>query len=320
MARAATLVDLPPYGFTDENQQPAGLDIDLANILAKDLKVELEVQQITGINRIPFLLTDKVDLIIGCFGATPTRARQVAFSSPYASLYLGVFGPKDLPVDSASDLGTHTVGVPRGTTRDIGVTELAEKHAPDAKIVRFDDEATTIAAQLSGQVDMFATANFTFTEIAKRNPEANLGTKFVIRVSSCHIGLRQGEPDLLRWVDTFVFTAEAEGGAVYRIYQRQNLNDERDFSCGLALVQRGGKPLTLARYNGSSHAHGEIRYRCHIHRATAEALAAGRRIDSYAEETDRYKTLEGALACLVADCAVQGVSANLDERDLFDGS
>ena len=116
------------------------------------------------------------------------------------------------------------------------------------------------------------------------------------------------------------FTAETEGGAVYRIYQRQNLDDKRDFSCGLALVQRGGKPLTLVRYNGSSHAHGEIRYCCHIHLATAEALAAGRRIDSYAEETDRYKTLEGALACLIEDCAVQGVSAKFDERDLFDGS
>ena len=116
------------------------------------------------------------------------------------------------------------------------------------------------------------------------------------------------------------FTAEAEGGAVYRIYQRQNLDDEQDFSCGLALVQRGGRPLTLVRYNGLSHAHGEIRYCCHIHRATAEALAAGRRIDSYAEETDRYRTLEGALACLIEDCAVQGVSAKLDERDLFDGS
>ena len=116
------------------------------------------------------------------------------------------------------------------------------------------------------------------------------------------------------------FTAEAEEGAVYRIYQRQNLDDERDFSCGLALVQRGGKPLTLVRYNGSSHAHGEIRYCCHIHRATAEALAAGRRIDSYADETDRYRTLEGALACLIEDCAVQGASARFDERDLFDGS
>ena len=116
------------------------------------------------------------------------------------------------------------------------------------------------------------------------------------------------------------FSAEAEGGAVYWIYQRQNLDDERDFSCGLALVQRGGKPLTLVRYNGSNHAHGEIRYCCDIHRATAVALAAGRRIDSYAEETDRYRTLEGALACLIEDCAVRGVSARFDEQDLFDGS
>lgn len=116
------------------------------------------------------------------------------------------------------------------------------------------------------------------------------------------------------------FNAVTEDGEVYRIYQRQNLDDERDFSCGLALVRRGGKPLSLVRYNGSSHAHGAIRYRCHIHRATAEALAEGRRIDSHAEQTDRYTTLEGALACLIEDCAVQGVSAKPDERDLFDGS
>lgn len=203
--RVGTLIDLPPYGSTDKNQQPVGLDIDLATILAEELNVKLKLQQITGINRIPFLLTDKVDLIIGCFGATPTRARQVAFSSPYASLYLGVFGPKDIPVTSAADLGTRSVGVPRGTNQDVGLTAQAEKFAPNAKIVRFDDEATTIAAQLSGQVDMFATANFTFDAVAKQNPDANLEPKFVIRVTSCHIGLRHGEFNLQRWLDTFVF-------------------------------------------------------------------------------------------------------------------
>ena len=225
--RVAALIDLPPYGYTDEKQKPAGLDIDLAEILAKDLNVKLELQQITGINRIPYLLTDKVDLILGCFGATPTRARQVTFSSPYGSLYLGVFGPKDLAVASAADLGTRSVGVARGTTQDIGVTELAEKHAPKAKIVRFDDEATTFAAQLSGQVDMFATANFTFVEIAKKNPKANLAPKFVIRVSSCHVGLRQGEPDLLRWVDTFVFHHRVTG-TLNNLHQKWMGEDMKD--------------------------------------------------------------------------------------------
>ena len=116
------------------------------------------------------------------------------------------------------------------------------------------------------------------------------------------------------------FTAESENGSRYRIYLRQNLDDDKDFSCGLALVQRGGKPLSLARYNGPSHAHAEIRYRCHIHLATAEALVAGRKIDSHAEQTDRYKTLEGALACLIDDCDVQDLTAQHDEGDLFDGS
>ena len=114
--------------------------------------------------------------------------------------------------------------------------------------------------------------------------------------------------------------AETEDGEVYRIYQRQNLNDDQDFSCGLALARRGGKPLSLVRYNGASHVHGKIRYACHIHRATAEALAAGRKVDSHAERTDRYRTLEGALACLIEDCCVQGLSANRDESDLFDGA
>ena len=116
------------------------------------------------------------------------------------------------------------------------------------------------------------------------------------------------------------FSVESEDGSVFRVYLRQNLDDEKDFSCGLALVQRGGRPLSLVRYNGSSHVHGEIRYRCHIHRASAEALAEGRKIDSDADETDRYKTLDGALACLIEDCGVQGLTARPDERDLFDAS
>ena len=67
----------------------------------------------------------------------------------------------------------------------------------------------------------------------------------------------------------------------------RTLDDDQDFSCGLALVRRGGKPLSLVRYNGASHAHGEIRYRCHIHRATAEAMSVGTKADAHAESTER---------------------------------
>lgn len=117
------------------------------------------------------------------------------------------------------------------------------------------------------------------------------------------------------------YVLESDNGEQYSIYLRQNLDDERDFSCGLALIFKSGKRFTLIRYNGSNHVHRQIRYKCHIHRATAEVLQAGKKIDSYAEETKRYKTLNGALACMIEDCCVQGIEAQHDEmEDIFDGS
>jgi polar amino acid transport system substrate-binding protein len=207
VVRIGVPIDVPPFGFTDENQQPVGLDVDLAGMVAKELGVELELQQITGINRIPFLMTDKVDVVIAVMGATPERAKQIMFTSPYASLYIGVFGPRDLPVTSATTIGDYSVGVPRGTTQDISVTEMA----PDANIVRFEDDATTAAAFLSGQVDLFGTANILVQDMVKKDPSLDLVNKFVIRTSPAHMGVRHGEFNLLRWLDTFIFYSKMNG-------------------------------------------------------------------------------------------------------------
>lgn len=106
----------------------------------------------------------------------------------------------------------------------------------------------------------------------------------------------------------------------FEIYQRQNLLDDEDFSCGIAHVGLDGSRLTLARYNGPGHEHGDIRYLTHIHRATAEAIAAGKKPEREAEETDRFTTLEGALACLIDDFNVTGLSASSDEPRLPYGS
>ena len=102
----------------------------------------------------------------------------------------------------------------------------------------------------------------------------------------------------------------------FLVYQRQSLEDSCDFSCGIVYLPRGALPLTLARYNGPSHVHGEIDYRTHIHQATERAMAMGKKAESSATETDRFETLEGALACLLKDFAVQGLTAQLDQPRL----
>ena len=119
---------------------------------------------------------------------------------------------------------------------------------------------------------------------------------------------------------SFKAVGEDEAESRFEIFQRQNLLDDEDFSCGIAHVGFDGSRLTLARYNGPGHEHGDISYLAHIHRTTTEAIAADKKPECEAEETDRFTTLEEALACLIDDFNVTGLSASSDEPRLPYGS
>lgn len=199
--RIGVPIDVPPFGFVDANNQPVGLDVDVANLVGEALGVEVELQQITGANRIPYLVTNRLDLVISAMGANPERAQQIAFSSPYSALSIGVFGPDSIAVTSPADLGSEAIAVARGTTQDLELTAVA----PNANILRFDDDATAAAAFLSGQAQLFATANVVAKDLMDKDPNVQLNAKFIMRYSPTHIGIQQGNPELLRWLDTFVF-------------------------------------------------------------------------------------------------------------------
>ena len=119
--------------------------------------VQLELVPVTSQNRIPYLLTGKVDMVISLFAVTPERALQVDFSIPYAAPRTVITALKDSkPIKSLDDLKGMTVGVPRGTIPDLFLTAKA---IPGLRILRFDDEATSIQALQSGQIDALGSSN-----------------------------------------------------------------------------------------------------------------------------------------------------------------
>ena len=75
--------------------------------------------------------------------------------------------------------------------------------------------------------------------------------------------------------------------------------------------------MTLARYNGPSHWHGTIPYRPHVHRASQKAISEGLKPESEATETDRFRTLEGAMSCLIDDFNLYGIKAEADHPEIF---
>ncbi|CNC87260.1 amino acid ABC transporter substrate-binding protein [Yersinia frederiksenii] len=199
--RVAVPQDFPPFGSVGTDLQPQGYDIDMAHYLADKMKLKLQLVPVTSANRVPYLQTDKVDLVISSLGKNLEREKAIAFSRAYAPFFLGVFGAKDDALQQPEQLAGKTVGVTRGAVEDMVLSELAPKQA---QIKRYEDNNTTLSAYLSGQVDYLATGNLVVSALARQNPVHAPVAKFMLKDSPCYIGLRQGEPALKAKVDALI--------------------------------------------------------------------------------------------------------------------
>ncbi len=202
------LIDLPPFGLLNDKQEPDGYDIEVAKLLAKYMGVKVNLVQVTASNRIPFLVTNKVDLIVATFGITPERAKQVMFSIPYSAIENTVYGPKGKDIAKIEDLKGLRIGVPRATVQDVILTGAL---GTNARMMRFDDTPSTYQALLTGQVDAMAETALTFDAVMRANPGAPIEKKFVLLRQPNGITMRQNQFNLHRWVNTFVYYVKNNG-------------------------------------------------------------------------------------------------------------
>jgi polar amino acid transport system substrate-binding protein len=206
----------PPWGFADEKGQPAGVDIDVANLLAEALGVEVHFEPIIVSNRIPSLLTGKVDVLLASMGMYPDRAEVVQFSRPYAANINLVVARQDADIKSYEDLKSYRVGVNRGNSIDMDVT----KNAPaGTNILRFDDDASVIQALRVGQVDAVGLAIYPLSMLKKNSPELSIEQKFVVNDQWNGVAMRQGEVALNAFINSFLDDAE-EAGKLHQISEK----------------------------------------------------------------------------------------------------
>jgi polar amino acid transport system substrate-binding protein len=206
--RIAVPQDFAPFGSAGPDLKPVGYDIDMANLIGKELGVKVELVPVNSANRIPYLQTRKVDLVISSLGKTPEREKVIDFTNAYAPFFQGVFGLKDAKIEKAEDLAGKTVGATRGSIEEQEISKLAP---PSATIKRYEDNNATIAAFLSGQVDIIATGNVVAAAIAEKSPARAPTPKFVIKDSPCFIGLNKEEAKLMAKVNEIIAKAKASG-------------------------------------------------------------------------------------------------------------
>lgn len=90
LIKVGMLVDFPPVGFMNSDNEPDGYDADIAALLADRIGVDLTIVPVTGPNRIPYLLSGQVDLLISSLAITedaPRRWISANLTPPCASAF-----------------------------------------------------------------------------------------------------------------------------------------------------------------------------------------------------------------------------------------
>lgn len=201
------VTDQPPFHFINASGQHEGYDYDISQMMAKELGVKAEYVPITSANRIPQLLTGKVDMLICVLGIYPDRAKVIQYVAPYASIIASIYGPKDAKVTKLADMEGKSIAVEKGSSMDKSVTDAAPK---GVTIRRYDDGSSTVQAFLSGQADYIGTYSHQFLSVEKAAP-GKYGELVRLKEEFLGIAVAPDSKELGEWAGEFMSKHEKDG-------------------------------------------------------------------------------------------------------------
>ena len=115
-----------PFEYIGEGGQPTGIDIEIAQYIADQLGVELEVSNIAFDTIHTALVNGDADLALACITITDERKEQMAFTDPYTSVQQYMVVTADSKIASMDDLAGKMIGTHLGTTGDFLVSDEVE--------------------------------------------------------------------------------------------------------------------------------------------------------------------------------------------------
>ncbi|MEV4754799.1 transporter substrate-binding domain-containing protein [Micromonospora sp. NPDC049559] len=200
--------DYPPFGYIDEAAKNAGFEIDLARRLAGYAFGDpgaVELTCVTGANRVSFLTTNRIDLIIATMNYTAERAKTIDFSTPYFASGVRLLVPKDSPIASFADLDGKSVISTNGATASLWLTQCR----PGAKQVLFGQTSEALTALKQRRGDAFAQDDTLLLDLATKNRDLRVVGDSKAG-SPWGMGVRKGDRAMLDWVNAALVKLQGE--------------------------------------------------------------------------------------------------------------
>lgn len=219
--RCGIMLDNPPTGFRDANNEPAGFDVDYCKDAAAALGAEAEIVEVTSPDRIPALVSNRIDILVASTTPTPARAISVAFTQPYMNYTMGVITRDGTGIESYDDLQDKKVGGVIGSTPEQLIAGEIEKHGWKTDYTGYASDADSYMALKQGKIDalIFSMTIFNALEQSGQFPEFKV-VGLAPLADPVGLAVKRGDQEFLNWAKVFVWSQRINGRfeELYRKY------------------------------------------------------------------------------------------------------
>ena len=238
--------DKNPFGYVDENGEYQGYDVYFGNRIGEDLGLKINYVSTEAANRVEYLETGKVDIVLANFTVTPERAEKVDFALPYMNVALGVVSPDSRVITDLSEIGADDqVIVISGTTAE----DYLIKNNPEIKLQKYDTYANAKNALENGNAVAWANDNTEVIAYALQNPGYTVGIPSLGSQDTIAPAVAKGNETLLNWINDEIKSL-ADEQFFHKDYEA-TLVDTYGLDYEDSLVVEGGVPAAQAADTGA---------------------------------------------------------------------
>ena len=200
---------LPPLGVFNARNEIDGVDVDIARAIAAKMGLTLEIVQVGSPDRIPFVNSGKIDMVMGAMTWTPERAKAIDYTVPVYTEVMGVLTTRKTDWKDWKELDDPKVRLVqvRGTTP---VKFIAEK-LPKAQVLLLDNYPDAVRAIAQDRADGMVDVLDFLTEHTKTHKVEWKTVPTPVDVYFCGIGVAKGNEALRTKLSSVVKELNASG-------------------------------------------------------------------------------------------------------------
>jgi len=202
--------NFPNMSVRNQAGEWEGFDIDVGNAIAEALGVEVEWVPTETPQRVPFLVSDRIDISLGALTRNAERAKLIDYTVPLHTEVLAVLATDQIEGDSWQDFNKE--GVTLANMRGNWTVGWIEENMPNVKLELVDTLADTVRLVGQGRADAIVENIDFFMAFTKNYPDVKWRVvKEPIFVAYCAIGVQQGNDNLTEVLNIILYDLHSSG-------------------------------------------------------------------------------------------------------------